>query len=198
MQGQLPHLVGEHLLKLTGTRPATDLAYAFTSLDFDAAARRYGRVGGFAHMAILVNQLKASRPGALLLEEPWPEERAIHRGSRLQAIGRGADRQAAEAGVGVPQALSLRCAGSGRRAKHGRPGWRPQATGSGSRAQESGVAIPGGQVGQVGVGLAEEGGCGHGNGLMRNKSFRIAKSLDVLGSAQAEVRGSLRPDTGIL
>ena len=45
MQGQLPHLVGEHLLKLTGTRPATDLAYAFTSLDFDAAARRYRRVG---------------------------------------------------------------------------------------------------------------------------------------------------------
>jgi S-sulfosulfanyl-L-cysteine sulfohydrolase len=68
MQGQLPHLVGEHLLKIAGARPGTDLAHAFTSLDFERAARRYGKVGGFAHLATLVKQLKASRPGALLLD----------------------------------------------------------------------------------------------------------------------------------
>ena len=68
MQGQLPHLVGQHLLKLTGSLPATDLAYAFTYLDFEKAARRYGKVGGFAHLATLVKQMKASRPGALLLD----------------------------------------------------------------------------------------------------------------------------------
>ena len=68
MQGRLPHLVGENLLKLSGLRPSTDLAYAFTSLDFEHAARRYGKVGGFAHLATLVKQLKASRPGALLLD----------------------------------------------------------------------------------------------------------------------------------
>ena len=68
MQGQLPHLVGQHLLKLTGALPATDLAYAFTCLDFEKAARRYGKVGGFAHLATLVKQMKASRPGALLLD----------------------------------------------------------------------------------------------------------------------------------
>ena len=68
MQGQLPHLVGQHLLKLTGGLPATDLAYAFTCLDFEKAARRYGKVGGFAHLATLVKQMKASRPGALLLD----------------------------------------------------------------------------------------------------------------------------------
>ena len=68
MQGQLPHLVGEHLLKLAGVRPSTDLAHAFTYLDFEKAARRYGKVGGFAHLATLVKQLKASRPGALLLD----------------------------------------------------------------------------------------------------------------------------------
>jgi len=68
MQGQLPHLVGQHFLKLTGALPATDLAYAFTSLDFEKAARRYGKVGGFAHLATLVKQMKASRPGALLLD----------------------------------------------------------------------------------------------------------------------------------
>ncbi|MBA3623358.1 MAG: thiosulfohydrolase SoxB [Methylibium sp.] len=68
MRGQLPHLVGEQFLKATGLRPGTDRAYAFTCLDFQQAAERYGKVGGFAHLATLVKQLKASRPGALLLD----------------------------------------------------------------------------------------------------------------------------------
>jgi sulfur-oxidizing protein SoxB len=68
MQGQLPHLVGEALLKATGLRPGSEQAFAYTYLDFDQAARRYGKVGGFAHLATLVKQLKASRPGALLLD----------------------------------------------------------------------------------------------------------------------------------
>ena len=68
MQGQLPHLVGEHLLKAAGVRPGSPMAYAYTYLDFDKAARRYGKVGGFAHLATLVKRLKASRPGALLLD----------------------------------------------------------------------------------------------------------------------------------
>jgi sulfur-oxidizing protein SoxB len=37
-------------------------------LDFEVAAQRYGKVGGFAHLATLVKRLKASRPGALLLD----------------------------------------------------------------------------------------------------------------------------------
>ena len=68
MQGQIPHLVGEHLLKAAGVAPDTALAHAYTYLDFEAAARRWGRVGGFAHLATLVKRLKASRPGALLLD----------------------------------------------------------------------------------------------------------------------------------
>ncbi len=68
MQGQLPHLVGEHLLKKAGIRPGTALSHAFTYIDFERAARRYGKVGGFAHLATLVKRLKASRPGALLLD----------------------------------------------------------------------------------------------------------------------------------
>ena len=68
MRGQLPHLVGEHLLRATGIRPGTAQAHALTHLDFDKAARRYGKVGGFAHLATLVKRLKASRPGALLLD----------------------------------------------------------------------------------------------------------------------------------
>ena len=68
MQGQLPHLVGEHLLKVAKVPAGTPGAHALTHLDFDAAARRYGKVGGFAHLATLVKRLKASRPGALLLD----------------------------------------------------------------------------------------------------------------------------------
>ena len=68
MRGQLPHLVGEQLLKAAGVRPGTPAAHAYTYLDFDKASRRYGKVGGFAHLATLVKRLKASRPGALLLD----------------------------------------------------------------------------------------------------------------------------------
>jgi sulfur-oxidizing protein SoxB len=68
MRDQLPHLVGENLLKRAGIRPGTPLAHGFTYLDFENAARRYGEVGGFAHLATLVKQMKASRPGALLLD----------------------------------------------------------------------------------------------------------------------------------
>ena len=68
MQGQSPHVVGERLLKASGVRPGTAMAHAVTCIDFEQAARRYGKVGGFAHLATLVKRLKASRPGALLLD----------------------------------------------------------------------------------------------------------------------------------
>ena len=66
--GKEPHLVGEYFLKANGIKPGSRDAYAFTYLDFAAASKTYGRMGGFAHMSTLVKQLKASRPGALLLD----------------------------------------------------------------------------------------------------------------------------------
>ena len=68
MKGRLPHVVGEQLLKAVGVPPGTPLAHALTCLDFEQAARRYGQVGGFAHLATLVKRMKASRPGSLLLD----------------------------------------------------------------------------------------------------------------------------------
>ncbi len=68
MNGNLPHLVGEHLLKSAKIPAGSADAYALTYLDFEQAARRYGKVGGFAHLATLVKRLKAGRPGALLLD----------------------------------------------------------------------------------------------------------------------------------
>ena len=66
--GKPPHLVGEALLRHFGIKPGTIDAHAFTYLDFAAAAKTYGKVGGFAHLATLVRRLKASRPHALLLD----------------------------------------------------------------------------------------------------------------------------------
>ncbi|MEO8332290.1 MAG: thiosulfohydrolase SoxB, partial [Gallionella sp.] len=63
-----PHLVGEKLLKAFGIRPGTREAHAFTYLDFENAARTYGKVGGFAHLSTLIKKIRASRPGALLLD----------------------------------------------------------------------------------------------------------------------------------
>ena len=68
MRGQLPHLVGEHLLKAAQIKSGTPQAHAFTYLNFERAAKQYGKVGGFAHLATLVKQLKTARPGALLLD----------------------------------------------------------------------------------------------------------------------------------
>jgi S-sulfosulfanyl-L-cysteine sulfohydrolase len=68
MAGKLPHLVGDHLLKFARIPAGSADAYALTCLDFEQAAQRYGKVGGFAHLATLVKRLRASRPGALLLD----------------------------------------------------------------------------------------------------------------------------------
>ena len=67
-RGRPPHLVGDALLKHFGIPPGTRDAHAFTYLDFAAAAKTYGAVGGFAHLATLVRKLRSSRPGALLLD----------------------------------------------------------------------------------------------------------------------------------
>ena len=94
--GRAPHLVGEHLLKRAGISPGTPEAHAFTYLDFEAAARRYGKVGGFAHLATLVKRLRAARPGALLLDggDTW-------QGSATSLWTRGQDMIEAQKLLGV-------------------------------------------------------------------------------------------------
>jgi len=66
--GRAPHVVGEALLKQFGVKPNSAQAHAFTYLNFEKAAQTYGKVGGFAHLATLIKQIKASRPNALLLD----------------------------------------------------------------------------------------------------------------------------------
>src|SRR5690348_9096262 len=66
--GKPPHLVGEELLKYFRIPRGSRGAHAFTHLDFVQAARTYGKVGGFAHLATLIKRIRAQRPGALLLD----------------------------------------------------------------------------------------------------------------------------------
>ena len=67
-EGKVPHLVGVPLLGAYGIKAGSRQAYAFSHLDFCAAARIYGKVGGFAHLASLVKRLKSRNPQALLLD----------------------------------------------------------------------------------------------------------------------------------
>jgi sulfur-oxidizing protein SoxB len=68
MAGQPPHLVGEYFLKHYGIKPGSTDAHAFTYLNFEQAAKTYGKVGGFAHLKTLVDQVRGVRPGSLLLD----------------------------------------------------------------------------------------------------------------------------------
>ena len=65
-----PHLVGEALLEYAGVEPGTRFAHAITHLDFADAARRYGKVGGFAHLKTLIERLRseAGPQNCLLLD----------------------------------------------------------------------------------------------------------------------------------
>ncbi len=66
--GRPPHLVGDAFLQYYKLERKSRSSHAFTHLDFAAAAAKYGKVGGFAHLATLVKRLRASRPHALLLD----------------------------------------------------------------------------------------------------------------------------------
>ena len=59
MAGQPPHLVGKAFLDRFGIRPDSADAYAFTCVEFEKAAGRFGRLGGFAHLKTLIDKLRA-------------------------------------------------------------------------------------------------------------------------------------------
>ena len=96
MAGKPPHLVGEAVIRHYGFTPRSRLAHAFTHLDFAREAQTYGRIGGFAHLATLVKQVRAQRPGALLLDggDTW-------QGSATALWSRGEDMVRAAKLLGV-------------------------------------------------------------------------------------------------
>ncbi len=57
--GKAPHLVGNNLLERFDFNDVDSMAaHAFTYLNFTEAANKYGKVGGFAHLATLVKKLR--------------------------------------------------------------------------------------------------------------------------------------------
>ena len=68
MQGRPPHLVGRAFLDRFGITPDSADAYAFTFLDFEKSAARFGKLGGFAHLKTLIDRLRGDAgPGRSLL-----------------------------------------------------------------------------------------------------------------------------------
>ena len=59
MTGQPPHLVAKAFLDRFGIAADSAEAYAFTSLDFEKSAPRFGRLGGFAHLKTLIDKLRS-------------------------------------------------------------------------------------------------------------------------------------------
>jgi S-sulfosulfanyl-L-cysteine sulfohydrolase len=58
MQGRPPHLVGRAFLERFDVKPDSANAYAFTCLDFEKSAVRFGKLGGFAHLKTLIDRLR--------------------------------------------------------------------------------------------------------------------------------------------
>ena len=88
MTGQPPHLVGRAFLDRFGLKPDSADAYAFTFLDFEKSAARFGKLGGFAHLKTLIDRLRgdAGAGRSLLLDggDLW-------QGSGLANTMQGAD-----------------------------------------------------------------------------------------------------------
>lgn len=60
-KGKAPHLVGKAFLEHFDIAAGSIESHAFTYLDFENAAKKYGKVGGFSHLATLVKRLRAER-----------------------------------------------------------------------------------------------------------------------------------------
>ena len=62
-EGELPHLVGNALLERTGFDKDDIEAYAYTNLDFEKNAKKYGRMGGFPQLKTLYDSLRHQAGG---------------------------------------------------------------------------------------------------------------------------------------
>ena len=61
--GRPPHMVGKQFLKEMGLKENTPEAHAYTYLNFNKAAKQFGRMGGMAHMKTLADSLREQMGG---------------------------------------------------------------------------------------------------------------------------------------
>ncbi|WP_377506927.1 thiosulfohydrolase SoxB [Octadecabacter sp. R77987] len=67
-KGAVPHITGADFRRAYGIDDGSPSHYALTYNDFSALAQSYGKMGGMDRVATVVNQIRAARPDALLLD----------------------------------------------------------------------------------------------------------------------------------
>lgn len=89
--GRPPHLVGRALLDYFKLKENDVLAHAFTYLNYAQATETYGKVGGFAYLATLVNQLRATagENNCLLLDggDTWQGSGTAFKTNGMDMVG---------------------------------------------------------------------------------------------------------------
>src|SRR5947208_12010886 len=71
MRGNPPHLVGRAFLDRFGIRPDSADAYAFTCIEFEKAAGRFGKLGGFAQRKTIVDLMSSEYGAGRALLPDW-------------------------------------------------------------------------------------------------------------------------------
>ncbi|AEK59018.1 MULTISPECIES: thiosulfohydrolase SoxB [Acidithiobacillus] len=64
---QTPHLCGKWMLDYYGVGNDPRYKYAYSCLDYDTLAHKYGKIGGYAHIAALVKRFRQERGDKVLL-----------------------------------------------------------------------------------------------------------------------------------
>ena len=95
MQGKPPHLVGRAFLDRFGVRPDSADAYAFTFVDFEKSAARFGKLGGFAHLKTLIDRLRSDvGPERSLLLDGGDFDKATASAKEAEALAKASIFQA--------------------------------------------------------------------------------------------------------
>src|SRR6201992_4533422 len=79
MLGKPPHLVGKAFLDRFGIKPDSADAYAYTFLEFEKSAARFGKLGGFAYLKTLIDRLRSEAGAARTM--------LVHGGGLLRGTG---------------------------------------------------------------------------------------------------------------
>lgn len=89
--GKPPHLVGEALLKHFKIANQSALAHAFTYLNYADSVNKFGKVGGFAYLATVIKNLRASAgaENCLLLDggDTWQGSGTAYKTNGMDMVG---------------------------------------------------------------------------------------------------------------
>ncbi len=64
--GKPPHLTGKEFLRYYGLKPGSLEAYAYSSDDYVALSKEFGKMGGYAYLMTLIRRVREERAGKVL------------------------------------------------------------------------------------------------------------------------------------